>query len=139
MLDQDQFQSCDFTHFPRQSFRVCHRARQPSGTWIPFFDLRRRQLVHRPDEELVLLEEGAHALEELGAQALGARDLRAVEREAILDVPDDGVLEQRAVGLEQRREALREGDRAQRLEGLGRAAEVRAGLLDDAAYAELTK
>ena len=63
------------------------------------------ELVHRPEEEFVLFQEAAHTLVELGAQELGAADLRAVEGEPLLDVPDHGVLEQGAVRFQQRREA----------------------------------
>src|SRR3954470_21038607 len=44
------------------------------------------QLVHRADEEVVLLEEGAHPVIERRAQRGGARDLLGREAHSLLDV-----------------------------------------------------
>src|SRR6185436_11066757 len=51
-----------------------------------------RELVHGADEEIVLLEEGAHALIELRTKRGGARDLLRRKPHPLLDVPLHRVL-----------------------------------------------
>src|SRR5688500_18019840 len=96
-------------------------------------DRIRRQLVHRAEEELVSLEEAAHAVEQLAAQRHRPGDFFGRELEPLLDVPDDVVLQLVAVLFEQAAKARDIAHRAQRLEGLGGAGEVRLGFLDHAA------
>src|SRR4029078_9110023 len=58
-----------------------------------YIDRVGRELVDRADEEVVPVEESAHAVEELRAQLRGARHLFGLEAQTLLDVPLHRVLQ----------------------------------------------
>jgi hypothetical protein len=72
-------------------------------------------------------------VEQLAAQGRRPGDFLGRELEPLLDVPDDVVLQPVAVLFEHAAKARDIAHRAQRLEGLGGAGEVRLGFLDHAA------
>src|SRR5882762_1493859 len=82
-------------------------------------DREGRELVHRAQQELVALQEPPHAVKQVAAQRLRPGDFVGGELEALLDVPDHGVLELVAMLLEEDSVALQEAKRAQGLEGFG--------------------
>src|SRR2546426_4312100 len=83
----------------------------------PFLvDREGRELGHRAQQELVALQEPPHAVKQIAAQRLRPGDFLGGELEALLDVPDHGVLELVAMLLEEDAVALQEAERAQGLE-----------------------
>ena len=100
----------------------------------PFLvDREGRKLVYRAQKELVALEEPPHAVKQVATQRLRAGDFLGRELEALLDVPDHGVLELVAVLLEVDAVALQEAERAQGFEGFGGAGEIGFRLFQRAA------
>src|SRR5712691_8604635 len=91
----------------------------------PFLvDREGRQLVDGAQKELVAPQKPPHAVKQVAAQGLRAGDFLWRELQALLDVPDHGVLELVAVLLEVDAVALQEAERAQGFEGFGGAGEI---------------
>src|SRR5262249_20776635 len=64
------------------------------------FDRKRRYLRHGQDQEFILLHKRAHAMIKLGTVRLGAGNVCSAQLESLFDIPDDGVLHQRAMLFE---------------------------------------
>ncbi len=95
--------------------------------------VERRHLVHRADEELIGLLELTDAVEQLALRGHRGVDVGAREAEPGFDLPDGFGLQLIAMPVVQRTKPARDHPRAKRAEDFVRAAEVRAGVLDDAA------